>query len=324
MKQILLLMSALLFGLGAYGQTQNSGVTDATVDLPSGKVFYRDSGGKGVPVVFLHAGSGNSMLWEYQIPAFTKAGYRFIAIDYRGAGSTTAGPGGGNTAAYINELMAKLGIQKFHLVGTAAGGGAALQYALANPDKLRSVTVSNSIGNVQDKEYTEMGNRIRPAQAFNQLPLDFRELGPSYRAANPEGVKRWLELSSEGNTTAGPGAQAPGMGAGGPPQGGSQAAPSSSGGGPGGGPAPPGGAAGGPPGGAGGGGVTWEKLAAFKVPTLLMTGDADLYTPPSVLRMFTARMKQAESAIIPESGHSSYWENPEAFNKRVLEFIKKH
>jgi hypothetical protein len=34
--------------------------------------------------------------------------------------------------------------------------------------------------------------------------------------------------------------------------------------------------------------VTWAKLEIPKVPTLLLTGDADLYTPPSVLRMFAA------------------------------------
>lgn len=55
-----------------------------------------------------------------------------------------------------------------------------------------------------------------------------------------------------------------------------------------------------------------------------MTGDADLYTPPSVLRLFKARMKHAALTIMPESGHSAFWENPEVFNKRVLEFIGTH
>ncbi|MCE9639513.1 MAG: alpha/beta hydrolase [Betaproteobacteria bacterium] len=70
--------------------------------------------------------------------------------------------------------------------------------------------------------------------------------------------------------------------------------------------------------------VTWAKLESLKVPTLLMTGDADLYTPPSVLRMFTARMPHAESAVIPETGHSSYWESPAEFNRVVLAFLRKH
>src|SRR5207244_8699653 len=34
----------------------------------------------------------------------------------------------------------------------------------------------------------------RSSDLFNALPPDFRELGPSYRAANPGGTERWLEL----------------------------------------------------------------------------------------------------------------------------------
>jgi pimeloyl-ACP methyl ester carboxylesterase len=35
-------------------------------------------------------------------------------------------------------------------------------------------------------------------------------------------------------------------------------------------------------------------------------------------------MRHAESAIIAETGHSSYWENPQAFNSAVLAFLGKH
>ena len=252
-------------------------ITDTTADLASGKVFYRDAGGTGVPVVFLQAASGNSMLWEYQIPAFTEAGYRFVAIDHR------ATPRGSNSSALIHEFVTRLGIERMHLLGTAAGGGAALQYALAHAAQLRSLVVANSIGFVLDSEYLAMSNRIRPAAHFNPLPLDFRELGPSYRAADPAGVARWLALSARGQASTGAVAQ----------DGGNLE-------------------------------VTWAALEKLKVPTLLITGDADLYTPPAVLRMFAARMPHAESVVIRETGHSSYWESPQVFNRTVLAFLRKH
>lgn len=252
-------------------------ITDTTADLPCGKVFYRDSGGAGVPVVFLHAASGNSMLWEFQITAFIAAGYRFIAIDHRAA------PRGSNSTALIHELVHRLGIERLHLLGTAAGGGAVLQYALAHAEKLRSLVVANSIGFVLDGDYIEMSNRLRPAPQFNQMPLDFRELGPSYRAENAQGAARWLALSTQGQASTGALAR----------NGGNLE-------------------------------VTWARLASLQVPTLLVTGDADLYTPPSVLRMFAARMHHAESMVIPGTGHSSYWESPDAFNRSALAFIRKH
>lgn len=282
---------SVMFSLSAQA-AQVETVIDNTVQLPSGEIFYRDSGGAGIPVVFLHAGSGNSMMWEYQIPAFTSAGYRFIALDYRGVGAAPGSPAT-DTSTRISELVALLGLDKFHLVGTAAGGGAALQYALVQRDQLRSITIANSIGNVQDGDYVAMGRRIRPPQ-FNQLPLDMRELGPSYRAANPAGVARWLALAGEDRLAA---AVAPAQTANVSSTAAAATAPDA---------------------------VTWARLETLTIPALFITGAADLYTPPSVLRMFTDHIKHAEARVIIESGHSAFWESPEEFNNLVLEFIGRH
>jgi pimeloyl-ACP methyl ester carboxylesterase len=177
--------------------------------------------------------------------------------------------------------MDHLGIERFHLVGVAAGGGVALEYVVARPQRVASITIANSIGNVQDPDYLALGRRLRPPE-FARLPLELRELGPSYRAANPEGVRRWLDLSSAGQTAA-----APPRGA----------------------PAVP---------------VTFAALRELDVPALLLTGDADLYTPPAVLRLFQGHMPDAELVVVPDSGHAANWENPEVFNRVVLRFLRKH
>jgi pimeloyl-ACP methyl ester carboxylesterase len=70
--------------------------------------------------------------------------------------------------------------------------------------------------------------------------------------------------------------------------------------------------------------ITFSLLETIKVPTLLITGDADLYAPPPVLRLFAARIQNSESTIVPEAGHSVYWERPEIFNRAVLSFLAKH
>jgi pimeloyl-ACP methyl ester carboxylesterase len=69
--------------------------------------------------------------------------------------------------------------------------------------------------------------------------------------------------------------------------------------------------------------LTWARLESIKHPTLLMTGDSDLYTPPSLLRMQAQRMPHAEVHIVREAGHSPYWEQPVIFNQILLAFLAK-
>jgi pimeloyl-ACP methyl ester carboxylesterase len=70
--------------------------------------------------------------------------------------------------------------------------------------------------------------------------------------------------------------------------------------------------------------VTPAKLEALKVPTLLITGSADPSTPPSITRMIARHIPDNEVVIFSEAGHSPYWEQPEAFNRTVLDFIGRH
>jgi pimeloyl-ACP methyl ester carboxylesterase len=230
-----------------------------------------DSGGEGSgdgpPVVFLHAGSGNCRMWEHQIPDFTGAGYRFLAFDRRAEG---------NAVDDLEALADYLELEKFHLVGTAAGGIVAVDYALSYPEKLRSLVIANSIIGVQDEEYLELTRRLRPAPEFNAIPPEIRELGPAYRASNAAGTQRWKELAQH---------SAP------------QATRNR---------------------------ITFAALESITTPTLLITGDADLYAPAPVLRLFAARFPSCESVVVPECGHSAFWEQPEVFNRAVLDFLSKH
>ncbi|PWU11681.1 MAG: alpha/beta hydrolase [Terriglobia bacterium] len=252
--------------------------------LPGVRLFYQDSGGSGVPVVFLHAATGSSRVWEYQIPAFTAAGYRVLAFDRRGWGRTEVEPGAqpGTAADDLAALLDLLGIERVHLVGTAAGGFVALDFAISFPPRLRSLVFASSIGGIEDPEFVEMGRRLRPPQ-FDALPPELREVGPAYRSANPEGTKRWVELEKISRP---PGPRA-------------AAQPLRN-------------------------HITFALLETIKTPSLLLTGGADMYAPPAVLRMFAAHIKGAETLVVPDAGHSAYWEAPEVFNRAVLDFLARH
>jgi pimeloyl-ACP methyl ester carboxylesterase len=70
--------------------------------------------------------------------------------------------------------------------------------------------------------------------------------------------------------------------------------------------------------------ITFAMLETIQAPTLLLTGGADLYAPPPILQLFVARIKGSETFVVPEAGHSAYWEQPDVFNRAVLNFLGKH
>jgi pimeloyl-ACP methyl ester carboxylesterase len=166
-------------------------------ELPGVKLWFTDSGGAGVPIVLLHANTGTSAIWTEQVTSFSQAGYRVIAFDRRGWGKSMAdpatGPQPGSTAGDLDALADYLKLDKFHLLGVAGGGFAALDYAAWHPEKLRSLVIGASTGSVRDKEIADFSARIEIPE-LRKLPAVYREVSPSYRGANPDGTKRWIEI----------------------------------------------------------------------------------------------------------------------------------
>lgn len=255
------------------------------VELPGVDLWYDDTSGTGMPAIFLHAASGTCESWVYQIPAFTAVGYRCIAYDRRGWGRSRPVPTGeqpGYGSDDLHGLADHLGLDRFHLVATAAGGITALDYALLHPGRVLSLVVASSIGGVQDPEYLEVQQRLRPPQ-MQALPVELRELGPSYRGMDPEGTQRWLaiERASRPEGTHGPGQPLRNP-------------------------------------------MTFARLETMQVPVLVLVGEADLLSPPALMRLLAEPIPQCEYITVPEAGHAAFWEQPVVWNHFVLEFLDKH
>jgi pimeloyl-ACP methyl ester carboxylesterase len=72
--------------------------------------------------------------------------------------------------------------------------------------------------------------------------------------------------------------------------------------------------------------VTYASLndMAVVVPTLLLTADADLYMQSALLKIVASNAPSSEATIIANVGHAAFWEQPQAFNRVVLQFVKRH
>lgn len=265
--------------------TIESSRSGAYAELPGVKLWFIDTGGAGVPIVLLHPNTGTVEIWAPQISAFAQAGYRVIAFDRRGWGKSTPDPASsaepGSIAGDLQGLADHLALDKFHLVGVAGGGFIALDYAAWRPERVRSLIVGASTGAIEDEEVADFTARIAIPEIRKQS-AHYREIGASYRGANPEGTRRWIEIDER--------ARQPGAGF--QPQ---LRTPN-----------------------------TLAKIAAIPAPALIIAADADLLAPPALMRLWARSMQNYEWTEIHDAGHAMAWEQPGAFNDKVLDFIRRH
>ncbi len=64
-------------------------------------------------------------------------------------------------------------------------------------------------------------------------------------------------------------------------------------------------------------------LSKFNIPTLLICGEQDLLTPPSVMKEMFHKIPKAEFVEIKNAGHMTPIENPEDVNRAIMNFLTK-
>lgn len=92
------------------------------------------------PVVFLHGFSLDRRLWADQTAALAGA-FQTIAYDLRGFGGASLPDGPFRHADDLLALLDQLQIERAHLVGLSLGGGLALDFCLAHPGRVRTLTL---------------------------------------------------------------------------------------------------------------------------------------------------------------------------------------
>jgi pimeloyl-ACP methyl ester carboxylesterase len=114
-----------------------------SLELHGNRVAYLDQG-RGAPVLLLHSSGSSSGQWRSLIARLSPK-YRVIAPDLTGYGATSHWPGRSvfrlrEEAAIAHALLDRLD-HPAHLVGHSYGGAVALKAALANANRLASLTL---------------------------------------------------------------------------------------------------------------------------------------------------------------------------------------
>lgn len=126
-------------------------ITYRTAEVNGIKVFYRDVGPRGAPVVLLlHGYPSSSRMFEPLFPFLAKH-YRLIAPDYPGFGLSDAPDRSkyeytfDHLATTVSRFIDLLGVDDYAMYLQDYGGPVGFRLALAAPDRVRALIVQNAV-----------------------------------------------------------------------------------------------------------------------------------------------------------------------------------
>ena len=120
-----------------------------TISVWGLKVRYIQAG-EGPVVLMLHGLAASLLTWYCNIDVLADAGYRVIAPDLPGYGDSDKPShldyDPDSAANFIYDFSQQLGLERFSLVGSSAGGVIAGLFALENPDMVEKLVLVGSGG----------------------------------------------------------------------------------------------------------------------------------------------------------------------------------
>src|ERR1700746_166544 len=125
--------------------SQQTLITTHSVETPSGRISYT-SAGSGPAALFVHGVVLNKHLWRPQLAGLSDV-RRCIAVDLLAHGDTEIAPDQDVSvtanAKMLREVLDDLKIEQVDLVGNDSGGGIAQIFAALNPERVRTLTLTN-------------------------------------------------------------------------------------------------------------------------------------------------------------------------------------
>jgi 2-hydroxy-6-oxonona-2,4-dienedioate hydrolase len=121
--------------------------------------------GTGSPLLLLHGHEQSASSWRWVIPALAHT-HRVLAVSLPGTGESDLAVGdhapGNDMTPFLAAFLDALAVQPpLDVVGHSAGGAIALRLALADPARIRTLTLVDSAG---------LGQAVHPLLALDTLP----------------------------------------------------------------------------------------------------------------------------------------------------------
>jgi len=268
--------------------------------MPTAKVngvsLFYEAAGEGTPLVFIHEFAGEARSWHLQVRFFARR-YRTIAYNARGYPPSDVPD---DPKAYsqdqaaddIRGLLDALGIKKAHICGLSMGGYATLHFGLRYPERALSLVVAGAgYGSVAGEREKFRRDVEETAMRFERDGMkavaEFYTKGPTrvqFMDKDPAGWQEFYDMFCA-QSAKGHALTMRGV---------QMSRPSVY--------------------------ELEDGMERMTVPTLIMTGDED---EPCLEPGIFMKRKIPSSALVvmPKAGHTINLEDPDAFNRAVLDFL---
>jgi pimeloyl-ACP methyl ester carboxylesterase len=268
--------------------------------MPTVKVgdinIYYEIHGEGEPLVLIMGLAANSGQWFRQIPGLSQE-YRVVAFDNRGTGQTDK-----PDIPYSMEMLSQdvsglldaLDIDAAHVCGHSMGGMIAQDFALRYPERVISLILgATSCGGthaimpdagVLAVLFDEERRQRLTPEEAVREALPFM-CSQEFIDTNPDIVEQFIVKVAENMTPQHVYVRQ------------AEAAM---------------------------GHDTYDRLPQIRVPTLVICGTADRFSPLGNSRLLAARIPNTELVILENMGHGFFIEAAEEANKAILDFLRRH
>ncbi|KWW21128.1 hypothetical protein AS888_16090 [Peribacillus simplex] len=258
--------------------------------LEKHSIHYLESG-DGKALVILHGLGNNSQSWKQQLSQL-KEDFRVIAWDAPGYGESSDPEEEfqdfSQFADVLKEFLESLGLPSVYLLGHSMGSAIALDFTSRFPKMVEALIIADATrgaaGVSSEENKRKLQNRLHSINTLRPEELARKRVKALLSSNASSGVVKEAERIM------------------------SQVRP------------------------AGYRSVSYalsnvnqmELLSSISVPTLVICGELDLVTPVSESKVFHELIPHSELAIVPNTGHLCYQEDPVTFNEIVTDFLKRH
>jgi 3-oxoadipate enol-lactonase len=245
--------------------------------------------GAGPAVLLVHAGIADRRMWDGQVGPLAEAGWRVIRPDLPGFGETPRPDGPVATWTLLRDLLDHLGVGRAAVVGSSLGGRAAVDLALAGPERVAALVLVGpslaghrfaeaALHELWDRSETalERGDHAEAAR----VEVDTWVVGVG---RGPEAVDASVRRRVEEMLLAAYAHGEADLEDLDPPAAG--------------------------------------RLAEVAAPTLVVVGDHDRPDIQAMAGALAGGIPEARRAVLPGTAHLPNLEQPAAFNRLVLEFL---